>query len=92
MALESYAASGSAVIDQETGAHVRFAMLDGDALVPCRVTFEALHHLFAVEGQPFDPLDLFHRYHLVVEDAAAEKYEREGAQDGWIHLDDPDFG
>lgn len=91
MPLESYEALGPAVIDHETEAHVRFPMRDGEAVVPCRVSFDALRNLFAVEGDPFDPLDLFLGYRPEVEDAAIDKYEREGAPDGVLELDDIDF-
>lgn len=90
MPLESYEASAAA-IDFETEAHVRFGMRDDGLLVPCRVSFDALRGLFAIEGMPFDPLDLFLGSRSAIEEAASDKYEREGALDGMLDLEEVDF-
>ncbi|MBE7199821.1 DUF1488 family protein [Methylobacterium sp. A49B] len=89
MPLAGYEA-GQPVIDQETLAHVRFGMLDG-RVVPCRVPIDVLRDLFHAGDRPFDPLDIFRSHRRAIEDAAIEKYERSGAPDGILDLDESDF-
>lgn len=89
MALERYPA-GQPVIDQETLDHVRFGMLDS-RVIPCRIPIELLRALVDEVDLTFDPLDVFLTYRADIERVAIEKYEREGAPDGVLDLDDMDF-
>ncbi len=89
MSLERYE-KGPPVIDQETLDHVRFGMLDG-RVIPCRIPIDVLGDLFNVNSAAFDPLDAFQSYRAQIEDAAIRKFEREGAPDGILELDETDF-
>lgn len=89
MPLESYEA-GQPVIDQETLDHVRFGMKDS-RVVPCRVPIDVLRDLFHAGDAAFDPLDVFRRNRLTIEDAAINKYDIEGATHEVLDLDETDF-
>jgi hypothetical protein len=89
MPLERYEA-GQPVIDEETLDHVRFGMLDS-RVIPCRIPIELLHALTDTDDLTFDPLAVFLNYRTEIEDVAINKYEREGAPNGILELDDTDF-
>ncbi|WCS23648.1 DUF1488 domain-containing protein [Methylobacterium sp. NMS14P] len=89
MPLERYE-TGQPIIDQETLDHVRFGMLDG-RVIPCRVPIDVLRDLFHPDDLTFDPLDVFLSYRAAIERVAIEKFEREGAPDGVLDLDEADF-
>jgi hypothetical protein len=91
MPLESYEA-GPPVVDQETLTHVRFEMLADGKIIPCRLSIDGLRDFFHPGAGAFDPLDLFVRNRIEIEEAASVKYDLDGAPMGVIELDDTDFG
>lgn len=95
--------SGQPVIDQRTLIHVCFGMVDEGrgaspvvsgvtqtgTLIRCRIEIDVVRDLFGDASS--EPLDLFLSYQPEIEDAASEKYDREGAPDNALDLDDTDF-
>ncbi|WP_336491427.1 DUF1488 family protein [Methylobacterium nigriterrae] len=81
---------GDPHIDKATSEHIRFPMTDGQQVIAGRVPIDALVGRFGEADS--DPLTLFLHNRRLIEDAASEKFDREGAPDNLVDLYAEDFG
>ncbi|MHB2206648.1 DUF1488 family protein [Methylobacterium sp. CM6257] len=77
------------VIDANTRKHVRFAMSDGQRIIPCRISINTLRGCFGDKDS--EPIALFASFQSEIEDFASGKFEIDGIINGIIEIKESDF-